>query len=96
LSFIDIVLYGDRHAMQRAQRLPRSQRRVGGIGRSQCALAKRRDDRIDTGIDRGQAIETGGNRLPARNNAKADRACQIDRIPLPQLSRQIAQDYSRH
>ena len=61
------VLDGDGQAVQRAGRPARRQRGVGGVGLSENILARPpRDDGVDGGIDRVDAVEEGRDHLAGR------------------------------
>jgi len=49
--------------MQRPGQFAFRQRRVGGIGRSQCRFGFDRDERIEARLPLGNAVETGLRRL---------------------------------
>ena len=83
---VDVLLDGDRDAVQRARRRPAVDLAVLLLGGAQRVFGAVRDDRVDTPVVRGDASEHRLRYLDARCLARPDHRGQLDRAPAPQTT----------
>ena len=96
---IDIDLDGDRHTMQRTQRMAACARGVGGLGGGAGFAFENMDHCVDRGIDLVQALQDRVDGLDGGGAAGADQGREFGRVQLPEFghrtSPQKMEKYSR-
>ena len=75
------VLVRDGQAVQRADRTPRGQRRVGGVGGGPRALGVQRDDGVDLRVELLDAVQVGLEQLARGDLAVAEQRGELGRGP---------------
>jgi hypothetical protein len=64
---VNIGFHGEGHAVKCAQWLPSGATSVGRVGRSECLVGEKLNDRIDARVDRGDAVVVGRDHLATRH-----------------------------